>query len=134
MRNKFLAIWALGAAIVAFVVALGALGFAQGLGLLTALFGGISDPNRLGVTLSFFSAGLVVTFGMFVIARWWSISDILGDLHNRTSGSALTLDTHPGLGLMAAKEQVPGRRGPSLRPWTLACAGATKRAARESSV
>jgi hypothetical protein len=50
------------------------------------------------------------------------------------SGSALTLDTHPGLGLMAAKEQVPGRRGPSLRPWTPACAGATKRAARESSV
>lgn len=77
LRDQLLATWALAAAMIGFVAAVAILGFVQGLGLLHAFLGGFYDPAQLGVTLSFFSAGLLITFGMFVIARWWSTSETL---------------------------------------------------------
>jgi hypothetical protein len=61
--------------------------------------------------------------------------NLLLPLVRLASGSVLTLDTHPGLGLMAAKEQASRPAGTKLAALDPPpCAGATKRAARESSV
>ena len=88
MRDKFLSVWAFGATIVAFIAGLGFLGFTQGVGLIHLVFSGISDPSRLDTTLGFVTAGLVVTFGMFVIGRWFEISDALNDLLTRVHASS----------------------------------------------